>query len=141
MSVRSVLRTLLTMTALVLLSLVTLGQESCGEPAVEPTLSSLQEVVFYPTCGQFESCHGGPNPQSDLDMSSAESTYAGLINVDSEEVPGEIRVVPGDADASVFYRLFFSSEGEARQMPIGYELTDEELEAVRIWIDDGAAND
>jgi len=108
------------------------------EPAYEPKLSVLQTEIFFPSCGSA-SCHGGSNPQSGLDMSTAQSSFDTMIEVEGVEAAGT-RVVPGDPEASLLYQLMFDDVDDARQMPIGYQLPAAELESIRIWIDEGAQN-
>ncbi|MCP4871937.1 MAG: hypothetical protein GY898_24800 [Proteobacteria bacterium] len=113
-----------------------MAASSCG--ALDPTLSTINAEVFEGSCA-FESCHGGPSPESDLDLSSVEAAYATLI-----DVPGEaadvVRVVPGDPDNSLLYQLLLTEVEDARKMPVGAQLPDNELEAIRQWIEDGAEN-
>ncbi len=116
--------------ALVLLS-------SCG-PTLEPTLSSIQAVIFDEGC-TAGSCHGEVDPQAGLDLSTQAASYAGLVGVEAEDIADTVRVVPGDPDSSGLYMVLLGPIGESRQMPIGEELSEDEREAVRQWIADGAA--
>lgn len=113
-----------------------MAMESCG--ALDPTLTTIYDEVFQGSCA-FESCHGGPNPESDLDLSSTSAAFATLIGVDGEEAD-VVRVVPGDPDNSLLYQLLLAPVGDARQMPVGDQLPDPEIEAIRQWIEDGAEN-
>jgi len=102
-----------------------------------PTLSTIQTQVF----DQFCSVHHGPaGAAADLDLSSGQS-FTNLVNVSSTQVELNL-VAPGDADASY---LVHKVEGRAgivgRQMPIGMlPLTNEEIDAIRQWINAGARN-
>ena len=120
--------------AVLFLGSVLLG--GCPEPQVEPTLESIQAMVFNESCS-FESCHGGSSPEGDLDLTSASVSYAALVGVDGVE-EDMVRVVAGDPASSLLYQVLQGDVGSVRQMPVGYDLTDEEIEAVRQWIADGA---
>jgi len=52
-----------------------------------------------------------------------------------------LRVVPGSPDTSLMYQLLWAPGGDVNQMPVGYQLPDAELRAVRDWIIDGALSD
>ncbi len=129
--------------ALLLLAGLCLGSDCNGSVQLEPTLSAIQEDVFFPSCGSFESCHGGSNPQSGLDLQSAEASFAGLVGVEAEDVDGTL-VVAGDPDSSILVQSLegplgtCGTEACVRQMPVGYALEDYQLEAIRQWILDGA---
>jgi hypothetical protein len=111
-----------------------LAVASCN--ALDPTLTTLDEEVFQGSCA-FDSCHGGPAPQAGLDLSSTSAAFATLVNVDGEDAD-VVRVVPGDPDNSLLYQLLLVGVEEARQMPVGDQLPDNEIEAIRQWIEDGA---
>lgn len=108
---------------------------------VQPTLDSIQANVFTPSCA-VSGCHtgpaGGPLPTG-MDLASADASFANLVGVDSLQSPGDVRVVPGDADASY---LVMKIEGRAPfggRMPLGGGALDATtIEAIRAWIDAGA---
>lgn len=107
---------------------------------IEPTLTSIHEVIIQRSCNS-ESCHGGSSPEADLDLSTVEASYAALVGVASTEEPSFTRVVAGDSDNSLLYMVLVGQVGGIDQMPPGYTLDTEEVDAIRQWIDDGAAND
>jgi hypothetical protein len=121
---------------LVLASLLVAG---CP-PQIDPTLDSIQEQVFGPSCGSASSCHAGDEPASGLDMSTADATWQTSVDIDADETDG-VRIIPGDADGSVLYQVLFDELGEIRRMPVGTTLDEAETRAVRDWIDDGALAD
>jgi len=107
---------------------------------IEPTLSSIQEHVFTPTCA-VSGCHAPP-AQLDLDLSPG-NAHASLVGVASVEQPSRNRVTPGDAVESY---LYMKVTGDPRisgdRMPAGgAPLSAGEIEAIRAWIEDGAADD
>jgi len=120
-------------------SLATLFSAGCGGSQVEPTLSSIHEVVIDRSCNS-QSCHGGSSPEADLDLSTPETAYDSLVGVTATEEPEFTRVVAGDPDNSLVYMVLLGPVGAIDQMPPGYELSVDEVEAVRQWIEDGAEN-
>lgn len=111
------------------------GMEDDG---LQPTLSSIQENVFSPSCA-LSGCHAGPNPQQGMDL-SAGAAHDNIVNVPSNEQPDLDRVEPGQPDASY---LIHKIEGRAtivgQRMPLGREpLSQDEIDALRAWIADGA---
>jgi hypothetical protein len=104
-------------------------------PYLAPELHAIHEEVFIPRCSASV-CHGGTDPSAALDLQR--EPYANLVDVDADQVPGMKRVVPGDPEASLLYVVLLGPEGEVSQMPEGAELDAHEIEAIRIWIEDGA---
>ena len=62
------------------------------------TFSSIQSQVFTPNCA-ISGCHAGATAPHGLRL-DAGSSYALLVGVPSDEVPGVMRVAPGDPDGS-----------------------------------------
>jgi PKD repeat protein len=91
-------------------------------PAV--TLTTLQTTIFTPTCVR---CHGGSNPDADMDLSAGQS-HSNLVNVAATTQSG-IRVIPFDADNSVL--VTFLDDGH-RGRPESERLM------IRSWIGAGA---
>lgn len=121
---------------LVLVPLVLLiASADCGGPAEAPTLSTLQETVFVPRCGNA-ACHGGANPANGLDLT--QDAHAALVGVASTDNADVARVVAGAPDASLLFQVLSADVGGVRQMPPGFQLADEDLEGIRLWIEDGA---
>lgn len=124
----------------VLTSLVTVFALGCGSgDPVEPTLTSIHDKIIQRSCNS-EACHGGSTPEGDLDLSTAESAYAALVGVTSDVEPTYTRVVQGDPDNSLLYMVLLGTVGSLDQMPPGFALAADEVEAVRQWIEDGAEN-
>ena len=100
-----------------------------------PTLSSIQALVFDPRCIDH---HGDHAVEAGLDLRDGMS-HAALVNVPSTQAGLDL-VVPGDAENSY---LVHKIEGRAsivrdRMPPLGDPLTEEEIAAIRDWIDAGA---
>jgi hypothetical protein len=81
-------------------------------------------------------CHGGPTNASGLGL---EDGYASLVNVGSVGAPGETRVVPGDPDASYLIHKVEGTASAGNPMPPIGEIASEDVEALRAWIQAGAA--
>jgi hypothetical protein len=106
-----------------------------GGEAREPTLSAIRRDIFEPRCN-FGACHGGGSPVRGLGL--GEGAFAALVDVASAEDPNVKRVVPGDPDASLLYRVLQGPVGGTRQMPVGSAVDAADLEQVRAWIESGA---
>ena len=101
-------------------------------------LVSLQLNVFGPTCS---GCHtgGGDTLPSSMNLSTTGATYESLVNVSSVEVPGLLRVLPGNASVSYLIHKIEGTQAVGSQMPFrGTPLSAQEMSAVRDWIDGGA---
>jgi hypothetical protein len=122
-----------------LCTLPTAFSVGCGGDSIEPTLSSIHDKIISRSCNS-ESCHGGSSPEADLDLSTVESSYNALVGHVADVEPSYIRVVEGDPDNSLLYLVLLGTVGSLDQMPTGYELAADEVEAVRQWIEDGAEN-
>lgn len=102
-------------------------------------LAEVQSDVFNPSCA-VSGCHAGDNSPADLDLSEGVA-YDNIVNVASTEVPSLMLVEPGNAEDSY---LFIKITGDDRialgtfQMPIGGELTEEQIDLVEEWIEAGA---
>jgi len=119
---------------------------ACSAPvedatALDPTLESIQQHILTPSCA---GCHDADSRAGDLDLSSADASYAGLVGVPAENaVAAEgrwLRVKPGDPDSSFLFRKIGTpGVGEGAPMPVGeYELSEECLDVISAWILDGA---
>lgn len=109
-------------------------------PGDGPTLSSLQASIFTPKCA-VAGCHLDPGAQQGLDL-SAGKTYAHTVGVDVTETSGFKRVVAGSsADSYLYLKVSGDPRIVGERMPFGGTLTAAEIDAIRAWIDAGAAND
>ncbi|MDH4049852.1 MAG: hypothetical protein OEW68_16830 [Gammaproteobacteria bacterium] len=107
---------------------------------IQPTLASIQDSVFTPTCAP--GCHTGPpgpGLPSGMDLSSAAASYASLVGVASVEQPSILRVAPSDANASYLIHKIEGTAAVGGRMPLGGNpLPQETIDAIRLWIDQGA---
>lgn len=113
----------------------------------ENTFQEIQAQILAPSCA-FASCHGGPAPAVDLDLVSGD-VCAHLREAASCVVAGRRLVVPGSSDGSFFVQKLTGHDLSApdgscgvatnRRMPYGgAALSDDKIQMVRSWIDDGA---
>ena len=117
--------------------------EACRE--FVSTFEAIQETIFEKRQCTNATCHGSSSAGG-LDLRPAVA-HENLIEVPATGADG-IRVVPGDRDRSLLYAklqaatLPGSVEIAGAPMPVGSDpLTENELEAVRIWISGGAPRD
>jgi hypothetical protein len=112
---------------------------------LEPTFASLRANVFGPKCAA--PCHSAIDPPGGLDL--ATDPYAALVGVDAAgrfcRDMGLVRVVPGDAAASLAYQKIIAKRDDTdpvcgEGMPQGSRpaLSDDEIAAIEQWIADGA---
>lgn len=108
------------------------------------TWSSIYATILAPSCAS-EVCHGasGAVLSGNLDLSSADTAFAALVNTSSDLSGCGTRVVPGNPTSSL---LLTKLEGTqpvtcGDPMPIGTMLPADQIAAVRTWITNGAPND
>ena len=144
---RVVMRSLLGITATVVLAGCGGGSgeglDANGRPIEEggtdaplaPTLASLQQNVFTPAC---TGCHAGASAPQGLRLDAANS-YAMLVGVPSVEVPGPLRVAPGNPGASYLVQKLEGNAAVGARMPLGGPFLDAAtIAVVRQWIAAGA---
>ncbi len=104
---------------------------------LEPTLESIEANIFRVVCAV--KCHRSPLPKKNLNLEPG-LVYSNLVNIPSEERPELMRVLPGDAENSyMIWKLEGRTGIKGRQMPLNLPpLSDEKIQAIRNWIDDGA---
>lgn len=112
-------------------------------PPVEPTWDSIFRDVLAARGCAGALCHGGT--EAGFRVTDPASTYDALVGraASGKDCEGMgTLVVPGDPDASLFLQKLSARADEqvcGRPMPIGgLPLRDEDLAAVRSWIEAGA---
>jgi hypothetical protein len=113
--------------------------ENGGVPPVTPPGASefqqIQDTIFTPIC---TNCHVGATAPQGLRLDAANS-YAALVNVASSEVPGTLRVNPGNPDASYIVQKLEGNQAVGARMPFGGPyLSQTQIDLVRTWIAAGA---
>lgn len=108
---------------------------------LQASLDSIQANVFGPTCS-VSGCHSGPAGPvlpGGMDLSSADASFASLVNVAAVQAPGTMRVAAGDADGSYLVQKLAGAAGVGERMPFGGPYLDPAtIDAIRAWIDAGA---
>ena len=109
---------------------------------LQPSLTSIQNNIFMPTCS-VAGCHSGPpgpNLPSGMDLSSTGASFSSLINIASFQVPTTLRVAAGDADNSyLIHKLEGTATVGARMPKDGPFLDQATIDVIRLWIDSGAS--
>jgi hypothetical protein len=104
-------------------------------PPVESDFQQIQDTIFTPIC---TACHIGANAPQGLRLDAANS-FALLVNVSSNEVPGTLRVNPGSPDASYIVQKLQGTNAVGARMPFGGPyLSQAQIDLVRGWIAAGA---
>jgi len=125
------------------------GQVSCDGTcidAIAPTLPAIQVAIFEGRGCAASTCHSDVSPEAELNLSSVADSGANLVSVNSVQVPASLRVAPGDSSASYLMNKIrgVNMAPGTFQMPLndeGIVLCEPEIDAIRQWIDAGAALD
>lgn len=105
--------------------------------ALEPTLASIQALVFTVSCA-VPGCHGGAGAQLGLRLDPGFSA-ANLVDVPSPRAASLVRVVPGNPDASFIIRKLEGTQTLGDRMPLfGPYLPQATINVIRLWILNGA---
>lgn len=120
------------------------GLDANGEPLAPGTqgtgpltadFASIQAHVFTPIC---TTCHAGADAPHGLRLDAANS-YNLLVGVASAEVPGLLRVKPGNPDSSYLIQKLQGIAAVGARMPFGGPyLSGSTIAVIRQWITDGA---
>ena len=109
---------------------------SGGPGPLTAEFDSIQAQVFTPICAV---CHIGAGAPHGLRLDAADS-YNLLVGVASEEVPGLLRVKPGDAADSYMVQKIEGHAAVGQRMPLGGPyLSADVIAVIRQWISDGAS--
>jgi mono/diheme cytochrome c family protein len=105
-------------------------------PAPNDDFQQIQATIFGPICSV---CHQGTNAPRGLRLDEANS-FAMLVNVASVEVPGLMRVNPGNPDASYLVQKIQGNAAVGARMPANGPpyLSQTQIDLVRGWIAAGA---
>ncbi len=109
-----------------------------GQVPLTPEFASIQANVFTPVCAP---CHSGAGAPQGLRLDAAAS-YAALVGMPSSEVPGLLRVEPGDPDSSYLVQKLEGRASVGGRMPLNQPaLPQATILVIRQWIQDGALQD
>lgn len=108
-----------------------------GAALADACLASYTETVEPIVARKCAACHNDASPGSGVSFQKG-SGYANLVNVASEELPGMMRVTPGDAQQSYLAHKILNTHEEVggfgTKMPPSGSLRDKEVEAILGWI-------
>jgi len=133
--------------ALCLLAASQVAAQEC-EKTFDSTYDLIQEAIFENKGCTADACHGSAG-EGDLHL-TADVSYESLVSqpvttVIGSPIPGLRRVVPGQKDQSLLFLNLAAAtlpdqwQAPLRPMPLGLApLSIDELEAVRLWIAQGA---
>lgn len=133
---------LLPQLCLLLLVLVLAGCERAGpledEAPAGATLSAIQERIFDTSCA-VSGCHAGSSPQMGMSLESGQS-FGDIVGVQSIERNDLMRVDPGNPeDSYLLKKVRGDADIVGMRMPLGRSnLSGENIELIRQWIEDGA---
>jgi hypothetical protein len=99
---------------------------ACAQPSI--SFSKEIQPIFEASCWK---CHGASVQLSKLDLRTRQSALTGGAH--------GAAISPGNAQASRLFRMI--TGGEKPAMPLGGNLTAEQIEAIRLWIEQGAVWD
>jgi hypothetical protein len=112
-----------------------IGEGGGGGGGLTADFASIQANVFTPIC---TACHAGAGAPLGLRLEEGAS-YALLVNAPSSEVPGLLRVNPGDPDSSYLIQKLEGTAAVGGRMPLGgTPLPAETIAVIRQWITEGA---
>jgi hypothetical protein len=105
------------------------------EPPAASDFQEIQDTVFTPICSQ---CHVGANAPQGMRLDAANS-YAMIVNVASNEVPGLKRIDPGNPDQSYLVQKISGTAAVGGRMPLGQApLPQDRIDLIRSWVAAGA---
>jgi hypothetical protein len=112
-----------------------LGSSSGGPVPLSASFDAIQANVFTPICSV---CHIGATAPQGLMLDAAHS-FNLLVNIPSTEVPGILRVKPGDPTNSYIIQKLEGHAAVGGQMPLGQTpLPASTIAFIVQWITDGA---
>ncbi len=106
--------------------------------ALGGTLDEIQAAIFTPICSSCHSATGNTGGITNLDLSNADASLMSLVNVPSEQDTNFVRVLPGEPDNSYLVQKMQGNASAGGVMPPSGMLGTAEIDAVRLWITNGA---
>lgn len=123
--------------------------EPTPTPTPEPsdaTFTSIYNDIFVGSGCANSSCHGSNLGAGGLSFQSQQRAYDELVDIAAMGAlcaeNGGVRVVPGDAAASLLFDKVSNAEPSCGDpMPISGMLDPDQIDRIRTWIEAGAQND
>jgi mono/diheme cytochrome c family protein len=112
------------------------GQPIPPGPTGASDFQQIQDTIFTPICS---ACHIGANAPQGMRLDAANS-YAMIVGVPSNEVPGLMRINPGNPDTSYLVQKIQGNAAQGVRMPANGPpyLTQDQIDLVRRWVAAGA---
>lgn len=104
-----------------------------NEPIENVSYSNQVQPIFNTTCGG-SNCHVGGSTNG-VNLTS----YSQTINSIGSRYGKEV-VKPGDADDSPLVDKIEPNPQHGSKMPLGGSLTSDQIETIKVWINEGATN-
>lgn len=114
-----------------------------GNGGGAPTLSGDVQPILTTNCA-VSGCHAGTSPAQGMNLADGQ-THANTVNVRANEAAGLDRIEPGVPDQSYLVHKIQGTQtsvgGSGSRMPLGgAPLTQEQIDVIRAWVEDGAKN-
>jgi hypothetical protein len=134
---------------------------TCSAVGPAPTFTNVYTMIIGPRCTDCHRPGGSGVTVGMLDMSTQATAYANLVGVPAQGIgpgtsgiacasamPPLIRVVPGDAAASLLFNKIYSKHAGIDPLcgspmplpPTAPPLTEAEINLIALWINAGAPN-
>jgi hypothetical protein len=111
------------------------GRPDNGGGGAVSQFQQIQDTIFTPVC---TNCHIGAGAPQGLRLDAGNS-FALLVNAPSSQVPGTLRVNPGNPNASYLVQKIEGTAAVGARMPLGGPfLNQAQVDLVRAWIAAGA---
>jgi len=103
------------------------------------TFSTVQKEVFNVSCA-LAGCHSGANAAAEMDLSSGKA-FNNLVNVPSISNTSFVRVQAGNSANSFLIKRLRNIGESSGIMPPSGKLSENAIQLVETWINNGAKND
>ncbi len=115
------------------------GCEKKEVEVLEPTFSSISNLIFSKKCALY-TCHSSAfaKESADLDLTDKRS-YSSLVNVKSKTHPEYLRIKPNDPENSLIIRRLVVTTIVAPPLERS-SVSEYEIKIISTWIKNGALN-
>ncbi len=103
------------------------------------TFSTIQKEIFNVSCA-VSGCHAGANAAAGMDLSSG-NAFNNLVNIPSTSNSNFVRVQPGNSANSFLVKRLRNIGESSGVMPPSGKLSENAIQLVETWINNGAKND
>lgn len=103
------------------------------------TFSTIQKEIFIVSCA-LSGCHSGADAAAGMDISSGKA-FNNLVYVPSTSNSNFVRVQPGNSANSFLIKRLRNIGESSGIMPPSGKLSENAIQLVETWINNGAKND